>query len=231
MASESAASPRFFVLEKDETFSRYDADAETVDPVNLGDAPLCPRCGDPLGMLTWLPPYRAQLVRYGEELGDFIEASGNDLLLSERFAQAFREEGLTGLEGFHPVEVVRVRRARRLPKHSHLPQYVVVRPCIGRAAVDLKRGTLQYAAPPTCEECRSGDLDAVFGFTLEPGTWQGEDVFFARGLPGVVTVSERFERFVTRHGFTNMRLTPTERHVWNPLRREPPLTLVKPGAP
>jgi hypothetical protein len=55
------------------------------------------------------------LVRYGEELGDFIEASGNDLLLSERFAQAFWEEGLTGLEGFHPVEVVRVRRARRLP--------------------------------------------------------------------------------------------------------------------
>ena len=230
MASESSISPRFFVLEKGDTFSRYDVDAAKAKPVNRGDAPLCPRCGDPLGMLTWLPPYRVELVRYGEELGDFIEASGNDLLLSERFAQAFREEGLTGLEGFHPVEVVRVRRARRLPKHSQLPTYVGVRPCLGRAAVDVKRGTLQYAAPPTCEECRSGDLEAVFGFTLEPGTWQGEDVFFARGLPGVVTVSERFERLVARHGFTNMRLTPTEQFVWNPLRRAPPLTVVKPDS-
>ncbi|HEX8825916.1 MAG TPA: hypothetical protein VF794_38755 [Archangium sp.] len=180
-------------------------------------------------MKPWLPPYRAELVRYGEELGDFLRAGGNDFLLSERFAQAFRAEGLTGLEGFHPVEVVRVRRARRLPKHSHFPRYVVVRPCFGRAAVDLTRSNIHYAKPPTCEECRSEGLDAVFGFTLEPGTWRGEDVFYPRGMQGVVTVSERFERFVARHGFTNMRLTPSEEYVWNPLRREP-LSTVKPGS-
>jgi hypothetical protein len=49
-----------------------------------------------------MAPYRVELVLHGEELGDFIKAPGYDLLVSERLAKAFREEGLTGLEGFHP---------------------------------------------------------------------------------------------------------------------------------
>ncbi len=75
-------------------------------------------------MKPWLPPYRAELVLHGEELGDFIDAGGYDLLVSERFAQAFQEEGLTGLEGFHPVELVRVRRKRRGPKPALIPRYL-----------------------------------------------------------------------------------------------------------
>jgi len=220
VASESATSPRFFVLEKASTSSRYDAEAETIDPVNLGQGAVCPQCGYPIGMLTWLPPYRVELVLYGEQPGDFIELEGDDLLVSERFAQAFREEGLIGLEGFHPVEVVRVRRKRRGSTLAHIPRYFAVRACFGRAAVDVARSRLDYGKPPTCEDCRSAGLNAIHGFTLEEGTWRGEDIFHPRGLLGVLTVSERFERFVEKHGFTNMRLTPIEQYVWNPLRRE-----------
>jgi hypothetical protein len=161
------------------------------------------------------------LVLHGEELGDFIQAGGDDLLVSERFAQTFREEGLTGLEGFHPVEVLRVRRKRRGPRPFELPRYFVATVCFGRAAVDLTRSRIRYGKPPTCEDCRSSGLEAIHGFTLEAGTWRGEDIFQPRGLLGVWTVSERFERLVAKHGFTNMRLTPTEQYVWNPLRREP----------
>ncbi len=95
-------------------------------------------------MKPWLPPHRAELVLHGEELGDFIDVFGNDLLVSERFAQAFREEGFTGLEGFHPVEVVRVRRKRRGPKPAHIPRYLLVRVCFGRAAVDVARSRIRY---------------------------------------------------------------------------------------
>ena len=231
MASDSSPSPRFFVLEKGVTSSRYDADVEKAKPVNRGEGADCPRCGYPIGMRTWLPPYRVELVLYGEEPGDFMEVAGDDLLVSERFAQAFREEGLTGLEGFHPVEVVRVRRKRRGSSLAHIPRYFAVKACFGRAAVDLARSRIDYGKPPTCEDCRSAGLNGIHGFTLEEGTWRGEDSFHPRGLLGVLTVSERFERLVARHGFTNMQLTPTERFVWNPLRREPPLTVVKPGAP
>ncbi|WNG53045.1 hypothetical protein F0U60_51055 [Archangium minus] len=62
---------------------------------------------------------------------------------------------------------------------------------------------------------------SIYGFSLEPGTWQGEDIFRPRGLHGVLTVSERFERFVARHGFTNLRMTPIEEYVWDPHAPEP----------
>jgi len=109
------------------------------------------------------------------------------------------------------------------------PRRFTVRPCLGRAAVDLSRSRIRYAKAPTCEECRSEGIDAIHGFTLEPGTWRGEDIFHPRGLQGVLTVSERFERFVMRHGFTNMRLTPSEEYVWNP-RGPHPLPAPEPGS-
>ena len=105
MASEASTSPRFFVLEEGGVGSRCDVDVEKVEPVNRTDAPRCPHCGDIIGLLTWLPPYRVKLELHGEELGDFIKGTGNERLISERFVEAFRAEGLTGLEGFHPVEV------------------------------------------------------------------------------------------------------------------------------
>lgn len=223
MVSESATPSRFFILEKGELWSRYDVEVDDLEPVNLGNAAHCQRCSGAIGLLEWLPPYRVELVLHGEELGDFIEPSGDSLLVSERFAQAFREEGLTGLEGFHPVEVVRVRRKRRGPKPAHVPHYLAVTACFSRAAVDLARSRIVYADdPPTCEDCREATKNAIYGYTLEPGTWMGEDIFRPRGLYGCLTVSERFARFVERHGFTNMRLTPTEQLVWDPLQLGPP---------
>ena len=93
----------------------------------------------------------------------------------------------------------------------------------GRAALDLTRSRIHYVEFPTCGECRYGPLDAVHELVLESETWLGEDVFRPRGLPGTLVVSERFKHFVERHGFTSMRLTPTEEYVWNPLARDPAL--------
>jgi hypothetical protein len=222
MASEPSGSSRFFVLEKDAIGSRYDVDVEKAEPVNREEGVACPRCGDPIGMMKWLPPYRVELFLHGEELGDFIEAPGDDLLVSERFVQAFRAEGLTGLEGFHPVEVVRVRRKRRSLNPFQVPHYLAVTACFGRAALDLARSHIRYDEPPKCEECRYTDKRAIYGFALEPGTWQEEDIFRPRGMQGRLVVSERFARFVERHGFTNMVLIPTEKLVWDPLELGPP---------
>lgn len=217
MASEASAPPRFFVLTEGSHSSHYDADVETADPVNLGDAPLCPQCGGAVGMLKWLPPYRVELKLYGQEFGDFIKCSAYDLLISERFAEAFRAEGLTGLEGFHPVEVVRVRSPKkRAGKSLTVPPYRVVSAWYGRAVVDLVLNRVRTLRTPTCPECRSGGINAINGFVLEPGTWSGEDIFRPRGMPGELVVTERFKSFVERHGLTNVVLTPTEQYVWDP---------------
>ncbi|KFE70163.1 hypothetical protein [Hyalangium minutum] len=173
-------------------------------------------------MRTWLQPYRVELELYGQSLGDFVKGPGYSFLLSERMAEAFQSEGLIGLSGFTPAEVVRVRRKKKGPKPGVVPRYFVVTPHFSRAAVDMARSRLRYGDPITCEECRSAGLDTVHGFTLEPGTWQDEDVFRARGLPGTDIVSERFAGFVARHGLTNMKLIPAEDYVWDPLQWGPP---------
>ncbi len=222
MASDSHPGQRFFYLD-DELHGRYDTKFSKAEPVVRADSPLCPQCGEGMGMLTWCPPYRVDLERYGEELGDFVDGPGYDVLVSERFAKAFRAEGLTGLLGFHPAEVVRVRRTRRGQKKTlSAPPYFVVTPCFGRAAVDLARSRIRYTERITCSECRYGGPEAIHGFALEPGTWQGEDVFRPRGLLGLIVVSERFASLVERHGLTNMRLTPIEAYIWDPFGRGPP---------
>ncbi len=222
MASDLPPDPRFFVLEA-EVWGHHDTQFDTVEPENLGKAPRCPRCGDPIGMKEWLPPYRVIVELYGKDPGDFADGSGgNSFLISERMAEAFRTEGLSGLLGFDPVEVVAVRRKRKGPKPATAPGYVAVTACFGRGAVDEARSRIRRSEPVTCPECRSAGVASVHGFALEPGTWQGEDVFRPRGKQGSLLVSDRFAEFVKRHGFTNMKLIPTEEYVWDPLRKGPP---------
>ncbi len=221
MASEVISAPRFFVL-KDELHGAHDTKYDDVEPVNLGEAPKCPQCHSTLGSLSWLPPYRVVLDVYGQSPGDFVRVSSNRILIAERMATAFQEEGLTGLHSFHPVEVLRVRRKRKGPKPGAVPRYVFVNVGFTGATVDVAHSRLRYDKPVTCPECRTAGLDTVHGFTLEPGSWQGEDVFRARGLPGTLLTSERFAHFVARHGLTNMKLIPTEEYVWDPLRLGPP---------
>jgi hypothetical protein len=221
MASELDADPRFFVL-KEDLHGPCDTDFDTAEPVNLEEAPRCPLCGGAVGMLTWLPPYRGELTLHGESSGDFVKFPGYEVLVSERFAEAFRAEGLTGMLGFHPVEVSRVRGKRKGSKPVNVPRYFLVSPCFGRAAVDMAQSRIRHEQPVSCPECRDIGPDSIHGFALEPGTWAGEDVFRPRGLQGRIVVSERFAGFVARHGLTNMRLIPIEEYTQDPLGLGPP---------
>jgi hypothetical protein len=220
MVSDTPSAPHFFVLEAD-IHGRCDTQFSEKDPVNTGPAPRCPQCGEPIGLRPWLPPYRGELELHGEEFGDFVKAAGYDFLISERFAESFRAEGLTGLLGFHPVEVTRVRQKGQKPKATLVPRYFAVTACFGRGAVDEALSRLRRNKPVTCPECRSTGVDSIHGLILEPGTWQGEDVFRPRGEQGSILVSERFAQFAQHHRLTNLRLTPSESFIWDPLGKGP----------
>jgi hypothetical protein len=219
--SEMDAPPHFFVLKEDPS-ERYDAQWLKARPVRTGDAARCPACGGIIGMRTWLPPYQGEVEVHGEALGDVISATGDDMIISERLAESFRAEGLTGWGGFHPVDILRVRKGRVRQDMESTPRYFVVNPCFGQGAVDETRSRLRRNKPAECDGCRYAGLDSIHGFVLEQGSWKGEDIFRPRGLQGCVVVSERFAGLVRRHGFTNMELIPTEAYVWDPLGRGPP---------
>ena len=152
---------------------------------------------------------------YGTGFGDYIDGPGGDHIVSARYVEAFLKEGLTGLSNFEQVEILRVRSRRRIPHSKSPPPYFHSVPVFGGAAVDEARSRIRRHKPIDCDWCRETNVPAIHGFTLEQ--WRGEDVFYARGLPGSTIVSERFVRFVEQYQLTNMKLIPTEKYTWDPM--------------
>jgi hypothetical protein len=221
MVFEEQRKIRFFVLDE-ETLGPHDTQAYAAEPALYGDAPRCVRCHEVLAMKTWLPPFRVELELHGKDFGDFIRGPGNSLLLSERMAEAYLKQGLTGILGFESADVVRIRGKRKGSKWNDPPQYHVATPCFSQATVDVSHSRLRYSEPVTCEECRAAGLQSVHGFALKAGTWQGEDVFRARGMPGKNIVSDRFALLVEHTALTNIHLIPIEEYTRDPLRLGPP---------
>lgn len=186
-------------------------DCLSVDPVRRGDAPRCSTCGLPLGSLRWLSPYRVEIETWGEAFGDVVFGPANDLLVSERFAFLWEEAGLLGLDGFEPVEIVKVVRHARL-KHDP-PRYFRVDVVRSQAAIDDAASALEREAGPICPDCRLGGIiNRARGIVLEPSPAPVEDVFVARGLPGTVMASERFRVFCTSQNILNAVLIPASEY-------------------
>ena len=216
MVSEAHPAPRFFVLENDPD-SSHDTTFTSVESKS-GEAPSCAQCGTFVGLREWLPPLRGTMRLYGQEFGDLVSGPGAGFLVSARFVESFQEERLTGIPRFQPVEIV--RRVQR-PRRAAPPAYFYMRPLFGGAAVNESASRIRRLRPIQCDGCRSGGVNAIHGISLEEGSWTGSDIFFARGLPGTAIVSERFARAVHHHGLTNIRLTPTETYVRDPLELGP----------
>jgi len=208
-------STRFFVMEK-LLGGHHDTEFSEVEPMNLGPAPRCPQCDGAVGARTWQPPYRIEVELYGKDYGELVVGSGDDLLVTKRFAEDFKAEGLRGLIGLHPVEVVSVLRKRPGPKPGPPPRYLAVTTEYGQPALDMERSRIKGSSPMTCTWCREVGVDAIDGLVLEPGTWHGEDVFRPRGLSGTNIVTERFMRFAERHALSHMAFVPIDKYVYDP---------------
>jgi hypothetical protein len=191
--------------------STQDTEYLKADGSEFGDAPRCDVCGEFVDGRPWLPPFRVELTLHGSEWGDFAFFGESDFLVSERTANVLSHAGISGLSGFDPVEVIRTR-GTRLPA----PAYCHVVVARSRAVVDERRSRLIRPKPPGCDYCRSAPLEGISGFVIEPNSWDGVDVFVARGLTGVVLASRAFRDVVHSAGLTNIRLTPTSSYEWNP---------------
>jgi hypothetical protein len=195
---------KFFVLINPD--SRKDVDLVITDflksdSVVRGDAPLCSACGKPIGMLPWLPPCRAEIEFWSNRAGDIAFGPGDELLVSNRFAKLYKESELCGLSGFDPVEIVKVKHRRGQVKD--IPNYYCVRIARSRTVIDHEASGLILKEPWTCEECRVGMMKRTKRVVFEDNSWSGEDVFFARGLPGIIIASEKFRDFFMEKNINN----------------------------
>jgi hypothetical protein len=207
----NASANRFFVL-KHNPIDLGPAEVEFLASGRrrMGAAPTCPRCGQYTGMLEWLPPYRVALTCYGQAFGDIAYGSG--LLVSERFRALWDEHGLTGLVGFEPVEVCRIKR--RLRFKGDPPPYFHVSVARTRAAIDPVRSGVVWEEPPQCSECRIGNWLRYERVVLESGTWGGEDLFTPCGFH-LCLASERFKEFCEQFKITNAILIRAEEYEYD----------------
>jgi hypothetical protein len=198
---------QFYVLKRrGEPESSARTDFSTRKP-NLGEATRCAVCGKFISLLSWLPPYRAELEVLGNDFGDIASGAGMELLVSARFKRLYSGAGLTGFKGFEPVEILRMKCRKRLAKP--VPEYFHVTLWYGRAAIDDKASSLIREKPLPCPECRNGGIiKRARRIILEESSWSGEDVFMARGLHGTILVSERFSDFCKANHISNATLIP-----------------------
>lgn len=202
---------RIFVLRNT---SASDGDAVTtylpLEGSRRGDAPPCEVCGRFFRLMPLVPPVRVELKAWGTTWGDIAFGPGDQLLVSDSFKSPFVAAGLVGISSFDPVEVVRAM-PRRVAQRK-MPSYWLASIVRGRAAIDDLASGLVRDGLSACRECRLGGvIKRTARIVLEADTWSGEDVFFARGLPGTVLVSERFGLLCEANGLTNCSLVSLER--------------------
>ncbi len=201
---------KFFVLQNPKA-GRGDAvtDYLPVDGSRTGDAPRCPVCGNFLGMLPLVPPVRVEIEAWGSRWGDAAFGPSDQILVSDKLKKLFAEAGLVGFERFDPVVIVKAKK--RKPGAGDPPDYWLASIQRSRAALDDSASGLVRDEAPTCEECRIGGIiKRTRRIVLQANTWSGEDVFFARGLPGTVLVSERFKHFCEANDLANCFIVAAE---------------------
>lgn len=200
----------FFVLQNPKAgVGAAVTDFVPVDGSQTGEAPRCPSCGKYLGMLPLMPPVRVELETWGTDFGDIAFGPGEEVLVSDRFRTLYHLSGLTGLMHVGLAEVASVKSHRKISERA--PHYQCCRVGRSKAAVDDAKSNLEREKTSTCGECRLGGIiKRAQRVVLESNSWSGEDIFFARGLPGTILASERFEKFCRDNRMANCILVSAE---------------------
>lgn len=200
---------KFFVLQSGVGSSHETAFAP-LEP-QFKEGLTCPACGRALTEKEWIPPLRAELLMRGEALGDVAFASGLDLLISERFLEAWRAEKLSGLHGLKEVEIRKMHPESAAPP----PRYHLAMAGYGMTQIEPKQSRVVREGEPDCLQCMGGaEVVLVEGMTIDEPTWSGEDVFVPWGFGGCLVATERVLALRDKYGLTNVTLVPTEAFVW-----------------
>jgi hypothetical protein len=167
-------------------------------------SPKCPECGSFIGMLQALPPYRIHLETWGNGYGDFAFWM-TDFLVTKDVCDAYRGSSLTGLSEFLATEIL--THANHGGIVDDPPAYFRTIPRIGSARIDLSASGVEWKEDerPTCDCClgNGGALKGWRRVILDECSWNGDDIFYAYGLPGVLVASSRFVDWAETNQFRN----------------------------
>jgi hypothetical protein len=161
-----------------------------------------------------------------DKWGDFAWGAGFRLMVSDRFKGIYEREALRGIAEFYPpAEIVRIGRRATGDIPSSLPDYCLAKIAWNGANLDdAGSGVVRKPHPYGCTYCR-GAVKSLERVVIDQDTWDGSDIFEARGLYGTIVVSDRFGALIDKHDLKNALLIPAEKYVYD--ERTPGLWYVK----
>ena len=168
----------------------------------FGEPPRCPLCVSALALREWEPPFKVEMRFWGPKHGDLVQFT-NDVLVSERLVSAIQEANLTGMDILSEAAVTKIQPSKMA---KNIPRYFVGRIRKSTAMFDDVASEAEYKRMWTCNECKTGEIIRFQSVVLVPNSWQGEDLFVAKGLPGLFLTSKRFHDLVVERGFLNINL-------------------------
>jgi len=210
----------FYILTKNDWKTekgQTDTEWMIADKVNYESAPRCPECNQVIGGKLWLPPYQIELEMFTKQYGNVaLGVGGDELVVDDYFKSRFEETDLTGLEFIGEAEVVKLicRWGVKKKQLTEPPQYYVARLKYGCAAIDHEKSgaVFETGEEPTCDYCRSGLIKRYPKIIIDENTWDGTDIFLARGIGGMRTTSQRFKDWWDSCDFNNCKVIPSEEY-------------------
>ena len=135
-------------------------------------------------------------------------------MVSARFKAIYEAQGMKGVTTFHPAAtIVKLGNQKKGTLPAQLPIYHLIEVAWNAANLDdvaskvVRKGN-------GCDFCR-GALRKYDGIFLEKESWDGSDIFKARGLPRVILISERFKQLAEAHNLKQILLIPAEDYIYN----------------
>ncbi|OYP38914.1 double-CXXCG motif protein [Rhodopirellula sp. MGV] len=180
-----------------------------------GEFPKCPECETRIGTLNWQPPFVVQLTT--NKFGDLC-TDGQDILLSDRFREAWVNSGLTGLR-FERVNVEVAITERSTPI------YFVARIAHTITRLDEKASGVVASNVVGCDSCRVMAREKVERIRLDRHTIPELDIFRPSGLYGATLVTSRFVEFVNELSLKNFHFKHQDDY------REPKVFEEQPSSP
>lgn len=189
----------FFNLQRDDTYP----DVWYDDSVDHFKSIICPI--EPLHQRGERSAYTLSVVLKSPKIGDFISTVYSDWLITDKVAEVFQQQELTGYE-LRPVDV----RNKVLP--FRLWELFIT----GKGGkADTTSGIYTKRK---CETCGSTVYSAVkkgVGIVVDKTQWDGSDFFAVTEYPKFALVNEKVKKIVRENRFTGVKFIPSDELGWD----------------
>lgn len=160
----------------------------------------CIECGRTVASMQYSGPH-CLLVEGGPKYPDYLAfcGAGESLfVISERAANIFQANHLSGIAGFRKIRVEKEENGALFPLPEAAPNYVLVQ-ITGK--IDLDHAKMRLKKKKVCTTCGgfAWNRQRIHPLYMDHSTWDGSDICRNDSIPGYIIFSEAAAELIRKH--------------------------------